>query len=279
MAVQDYFLPKSLDQALDLLVEHGPSLLVMAGGTIAMPLINDGVSMPEKVMGLRHAGLNTIRRDNGTLVIGATATLTQLGQQDYIPMLQEAVRHIGGWQIRNMGTVGGNLFAPPPAGDLAVALLALDATVTLASKKRGLRTILLQEFFTGFMTTALAPDELVTEVRVPLPRGKTGYVKYARKHANTPAIVTVATHIVTEGNKVVDARLALNAVGPHPIRAQRAEKLLVGLPLNAENISLAAKEAAAECDPSTDAIATDWYRRRMTEVFVRRVLEHLVEQE
>jgi len=268
-----------LDQALDLLVEHGPSLLVMAGGTIAMPLINDGVSMPEKVMGLRHAGLNTIRRDNGTLVIGATATLTQLGQQDYIPMLQEAVRHIGGWQIRNMGTVGGNLFAPPPAGDLAVALLALDATVTLASKKRGLRTILLQEFFTGFMTTALAPDELVTEVRVPLPRGKTGYVKYARKHANTPAIVTVATHIVTEGNKVVDARLALNAVGPHPIRAQRAEKLLVGLPLNAENISLAAKEAAAECDPSTDAIATDWYRRRMTEVFVRRVLEHLVEQE
>jgi len=279
LAVQDYFLPKSLDQALDLLVEHGPSLLVMAGGTIAMPLINDGVSMPEKVMGLRHAGLNTIRRDNGTLVIGATATLTQLGQQDYIPMLQEAVRHIGGWQIRNMGTVGGNLFAPPPAGDLAVALLALDATVTLASKKRGLRTILLQEFFTGFMTTALAPDELVTEVRVPLPRGKTGYVKYARKHANTPAIVTVATHIVTEGNKVVDARLALNAVGPHPIRAQRAEKLLVGLPLNAENISLAAKEAAAECDPSTDAIATDWYRRRMTEVFVRRVLEHLVEQE
>lgn len=279
MAIQDYFLPKSLEQALDLLAEHGPALLVMAGGTIAMPLINDGISMPERVMGLRHAGLNTVRRENGTWVVGATTTLTQLAQQVDIPMLQEAVRHIGGWQIRNMGTVGGNLFAPPPAGDLAVALLALDATVTLASKQHGQRILPLAEFFTGFMTTALAPDELVTAVHVPLPRGKTSYIKYGRKHANTPAIVTVAAHVITEGKKVVDARLALNAVGPHPIRARRAEQRLLGAPLNAATIAEAAQEAAAECEPFTDAIATDWYRRRMTEVFVRRALERIVEQE
>ncbi|MCS7259662.1 MAG: FAD binding domain-containing protein [Anaerolineae bacterium] len=276
MAVQEYFLPQSLEQALDLLAEHAPALLVMAGGTIAMPLINEGISMPEKVMGLRRAGLDTVRRENSTLVVGATTTLTQLAHQTDIPMLQEAVRHIGGWQIRNMGTVGGNLFAPPPAGDLAVALLALDATVVLASKQRGQRALPLTEFFTGFMATALAPDELVTALHIPLPRGKMSYIKYGRRHANTPAIVTVAAHVVVEAGKVVDAHLALNAVGPHPIRARRAEQVLRGAPLNAATIAEAAREAAAECEPFTDAIATDWYRRRMTEVFVRRALERIM---
>ena len=272
MAVQEYFLPKSLPQALDLLVEHGPSLLVMAGGTIAMPLINDGVSMPEKVMGLRHAGLNTVRESDGTLVLGATATLAQVAQQNVIPMLQEAAGNIGGWQIRNMGTVGGNLFAPPPAGDLAVALLALDARVKLVSKT-GQRVIPLSDFHTGFLSNDLAPDELVSELTIPLPKGKTSYVKYGRKHSNTPAIVTVAAQVVSDGNRVSDARITLNAVGPHPIRALHAERALVGSRLNEDSITAAAREAAAECEPFTDAIATAWYRRQMVSVFVRRALE------
>jgi CO/xanthine dehydrogenase FAD-binding subunit len=272
LAVQEYFLPGSLQQALDLFAEHGPSLLVMAGGTIAMPLINDGVSMPEQVMGLRHTGLNSIRSTHGILYLGATATLTQVGQQDTIPLLQEAVQHIGGWQIRNMGTVGGNLFAPPPAGDLAVALLALDASVALVSA-RGQRILPLSDFHTGFLATDLAPGELVTEIQVPLPQGRCAYVKYGRKHANTPAIVTIAAHITTAAGRVSDARIALNAVGPHPIRARRAEQVLVGARLGAAAITQAAQSAAAECEPFTDAIATDWYRRNMVDVFVRRALE------
>ena len=132
MTVRTYVLPRSLPEALDVLARHGPDLLVMAGGTVAMPLINDGISLPEAVMGLRLAGLDGLERVDGTLRIGATATLTQLLEQGVVPMLTEAARNTASWSVRNMGTVGGNLFTPPPGGDVAVALLALDASVTLA---------------------------------------------------------------------------------------------------------------------------------------------------
>ena len=136
MTVADYYLPTSVPEALGLLAEHGPELLVIAGGTVAMPLINEGISLPVRVMGLRHAGLDRIERDGDTLRIGATATLTALAGQDDVPLLAEAARRTASWSVRNMATVGGNLFTPPPGGDVAVALLALDAQVE-ADEPRG----------------------------------------------------------------------------------------------------------------------------------------------
>lgn len=274
MATRHYFLPESLDEALGLLAEHGPSLLVMAGGTLAMPLINEGISMPEKVMGLRQAKLDTIQHADGELVLGAATPLSKLQVLEAGTMLPTAARHIGGWQIRNMGTVGGNLFAPPPAGDLAVALLALDAQVKLAGQ-RGQRSLPVVDFYTGFLTTALEPDELVTEIRVPVPHGKTAYLKFGRKHANTPAIVTVAAHLTLDRKKVTDARVALNGVGPHPIRARQAEAALVGTRLDGAAMAAAGAAAAAECEPFSDAIASDWYRRQMVDVYVRRALAQI----
>lgn len=271
MTTQAYYLPQSLDEALDLLAEHGPTLLVIAGGTIAMPLINEGISLPEQVMGLRRAGLNYVNRSNGTLHIGAAATLSQMLAQPHIPLLQQAAQNVGAWAIRNMGTAGGNLFAPPPAGDFAVALLALDARVKLAGPA-GERVLPLGEFYTGFMTTALAPGELVAEIQAPIPTGHTVYVKHGRRHANTPAVVSLAAHVRLGGKKVKDARLALNAVGPHPMRAARAEQALVGSPLDEATIAAAAAAAADECQPFTDAIASEWYRRKMVDVVVRRAL-------
>lgn len=269
-----YYQPRSLDEALGLLAQHGPSLLVIAGGTLAMPLVNEGVSMPEQAMGLRRAGLDRVQRQDGHLSIGAAATLTQMAEQREIPLLAEAAHSIGGWAIRNMGTVGGNLFAPPPAGDLAAALLALDATVTLAGPK-GKRTLPLAHFHTGFMMNALQPGELVAGFDVPLPAGKTVFLRYGRKRANTPAIVSVAAQLVFDGEKVKDARIALNAVGPHPLRARKAEAALIGKTLDEATIGAAATAAAAECEPFTDAIATEWYRRRMVQVYVRRALEQV----
>lgn len=105
MTTKAYYLPQSVDEAISLLAEHGPTLLVMAGGTIAMPLINEGISLPEKVMGLRQAGLNYVNRSNGVVEIGATTTITQMLTQQEIPLLQQAAHHIAGWAIRNMGTV------------------------------------------------------------------------------------------------------------------------------------------------------------------------------
>lgn len=274
MTTKAYYQPRSLDEALGLMAQHGPSLLVMAGGTLAMPLVNEGVSMPELVMGLRRAGLDTVRRPDGHLTIGATATLTQMCEQQEIPLLAEAAHSIGGWAIRNMGTIGGNLFAPPPAGDFAAALLALDATVTLAGKG-GKRTLPLADFYTGFLMNALLPGELVAEFDVPIPAGRTAFVRYGRKQANTPAIVTVAAHLVKDGARVKNARIALNAVGPHPLRARQAEAVLIGRKLDEQTIGKAAAAATAECEPFTDAIATEWYRRRMVAVYVRRALEQV----
>jgi CO/xanthine dehydrogenase FAD-binding subunit len=275
VTVRTYLLPRSLPEALDLLQAHGPDLVVMAGGTVAMPLINEGISLPEAVMGLRLAGLDRLERTGETLRIGATATLTQLLNQDAVPMLREAARNTASWSVRNMGTVGGNLFTPPPGGDVAVALLALDANLTLASPRGG-RTLELADFLAGFMSNELAADELLVEIGVPIRSAPTAYLKLGRKHANTPAVVTVAVRLVWHDHRVADARIALGAVGPHPIRARQAEALLVGTSLDADAIAAAAAAAAAECDPFTDGIATEWYRRRMVGVFVGRALQQLV---
>ncbi len=182
MTVAVYHQPGSLPEALALLERDGPSLLVMAGGTVAMPLINEGLSLPEAVMGLRRAGLDRMERVGDELRIGATVTLTQLLDQTHIPMLSEAARNTGSWSIRNMGTVGGNLFTPPPGGDVAVALLALDARATLAST-RGERSVPLAEFHTGFLTSQLADDELLVRLDVPMPGAAAAFVKFGRRHA------------------------------------------------------------------------------------------------
>lgn len=274
MTVRSYVLPRSLPEALGVLEQHGPELLVMAGGTVAMPLINEGISLPEAVMGLRRAGLDRVERADGVLRIGATTTLTTLLGRSDVPMLREAAASTASWSIRNMGTVGGNLFTPPPGGDIAVALLALDATVTLAGP-RGERVLPLADFFTGFLATDLAVDELLVALRVPIPSGPTAYLKFGRKHANTPAVVTVAARVTWAEGLVADARIALGAVGPHPARARGAEQLLVGTSLGPDAIAAASAAAVEGCEPFTDGIATEWYRRRMVGLFVGRALEQL----
>lgn len=271
MTTKAYNLPESLDEALGMLAQYGSNLLVMAGGTLAMPLITKGVSQPERVMGLRRAGLSYVRETGGSVAIGAATPLTQVVNYKGLPLLPQAAHNIGGWAIRNMGTVGGNLFAPPPAGDLVVALLALDASVKLANARRQ-RVVPLAGFFFGFMANVLEPDELVVEVQVPRPQGDTALLKLGRLHTDTPTVVGVATRIVWEGRKVKEARVALNGVGPYPMRARKAEAMLVGTALDEAAIAAAAAAAAGECEPFSDPIASEWYRRKMTGVIVSRAL-------
>jgi len=277
VTIKEYFLPQSLDEALDLLNENGDALMLMAGGTLAMPLINEGVSMPEMVLGLRQAGLDTLSQSNEIFKIGSMTTYSQLlAFEPGIPLLKEAALNIGGWAIRNMGTVGGNLFAPPPSGDFAVALLALDAKLKLASSG-GIRTLPLSEFFTGFMTNALNPGEIITEFEVPVPKGKTAYLKFGRKQGNTPAVVSIAVYIEFSGRIVSDAKIALNAVGPHPFRATDSEAELIGKELNQDSITAAAGAAENACSPFSDPIASEWYRRKMVAVQLRRALTQIAD--
>jgi CO/xanthine dehydrogenase FAD-binding subunit len=270
-----YLLPETLEEVTKLLDEYGPEILVMAGGTLAMPLINEGVSTPEIVLGLKRAKLNYLRKSNGIFVVGATTSLTQMTEQSDIPVLREAANAVGGWAIRNMGTIGGNLFAPPPGGDFAVALLALDAELKFVGKN-GARVMPLDEFYTGFLTNRMVPGEILSEVILPIPKGSSAFIKYGRRHTNTPSIVAVAINIVFEGDMVEEARVALNAVGPHPFRAKRVEAYLQGKALKEEVALEAAELATTEIEPFTDPIASEWYRRKMVPVIVKRALERLI---
>jgi CO/xanthine dehydrogenase FAD-binding subunit len=270
----DFFIPRSIDEAVELLGQHGANLVVMGGGTIVMGTINDGLLFPAKAMSLARAGIDGVRQADGAIEIGAATTITQLTQLDRLPILAQAAGMFGAPAVRNMATVGGNLFAAPPAGDIAVPLLALDTLVELAGP-HGRRTLPLDQFFTGLGQTARAADELVVAVRVPQTGGQTAYLRYGRRQANTPAVVAVAARVVIdEAGMVTDARIALGAAGPHPLRARQAEAALLGQPLDDTNIAAAAAAAQAECDPPTDALATEWYRRRMVGVYVRRALEN-----
>ena len=208
------------------------------------------------------------------LRIGATTTLTRLVEQDDVPLLRLAASRTASWSIRNMATVGGNLFTPPPGGDVATALLALDARVVVTGPA-GPRILPLADLWTGFLTTCLAADELVTSIVVPLDAGRTAFVKFGRKAANTPSVVTVAVHATMDGDTVTAARIALGAAGPHPMRMTRAETAITGTRLDEAAITAAAAAATEDCDPITDAVASDWYRRRMVGVFVRRALSEL----
>lgn len=272
MPIEKFFAPETLDGALDVLNEYGSDALILAGGTMVMPLINEALTSPRVVLSLQRAGLNNVRA-NGQFEIGAMTSLTRVSEMNELPLLANATRDIGSWAIRNMATLAGNLFVPPPAGDAAVALLALDAQL-VAQSKNGERTIALEQFYNGLMQNALTPNELVTRIIVPKPRGKTAWLKYARREKNAPSVVSVATRVVTDPEGVVtEARIALGGANDFPMRAKKAEAELVGRGLNAESIMDAANAAINEAKPFSDALASEWYRKKMVGVYVQRVLE------
>jgi carbon-monoxide dehydrogenase medium subunit len=235
--IKEYLLPDSAETA----VAELRDAVVMGGGTTVMPAVHAGALAAERVVGLARAGLNTVQREGGRTVLGAMVPLAAVAELDGVPALAGAAAAVGGPALRNMATVGGNLLAGAPYGDVGVALLALGAEVRLSG-----RTIPLEELWTSLkpaeeIITAVAFDDAPDSV----------YLRSARRAANSPAVVCVA---------VAGGRVALGGVAPHPVRSPGGE---AGDPA----------AAAAEVDPPSDAIASAWYRRRMTELFVRRALE------
>lgn len=275
MTTTDFFVPRSIAEAVQLRREHGSELVVMGGGTIVMQLVNDGVLFPRLAMSLRHAGLDGVRNANGHVEIGATTTAAALTRLDALPALAQAAGALGGPALRNMATIGGNLFARPPYGDLAVALLALDAQVGLRGSE-GPRTIPLEEFFTGTVGGVAMDRELITALHVPRPPGRSIYLKLGRRQANTPSVVAVAIHLLIDGHTCSEACVALGSTGPRPLRARQAEAALTGRQLDQQSIAAASEAAMDDCEPFTDALASAWYRRKMVGVYVRRALESLM---
>ena len=242
--ITQYLLPTSADDAAEQLAA-GAALI--AGGTTVMPRVLAGGFDAERVVGLARAGLGGISSEGGRTTLGACATIAAVAAHEGTPALAAAARAIGGPALRNMATVGGNLVVGAPYGDLGVVLLALDAVVDL-----GDRTVAIDDFWSEFR-----PGVDIVRSAEFNDDPAAVYVRWARRAANSPAVVSVA---------VAGGRVAVGGVGEHPVRSAGAEAHL-------SDPGAAGEAAAAEVDPPTDGIASSWYRKRMTAVFVRRALE------
>jgi CO/xanthine dehydrogenase FAD-binding subunit len=245
-------LPSSAAEAADLLRDGG---WLIGGGTVVMPKVNTGAVPVADLISLRNAGLAGIRCDGDTVSIGAATTLATVGAHTQLGFLHPVIRSIASPSVRNLATVGGNLLVPQPHGDLAVALLALDARVDVVSAD-GERTIPIGE--------PVRRQEIITKVHFGLPQGTWRYHKAMRRKHNSASIVTVAA--VLDGE---NTRIALGGVAPRPIRAHAAERILKD---NPDAVAEAAEAAREGIEPFDDAYASAWYRTRVLPVHVRRAL-------
>ncbi len=283
MAVEKFafYSPSSLPEVWDLLEYHGEGAKLIAGGTDLMVQMKNKLICPRVLINLWPLKeLKGIERRNGELRVGALVTHASLAHspllQENWMLLAEAANKVGSPQIRNVGTVGGNLVNASPAADTAPALLALEGKVVLASK-RGERKISLDSFLLGPGMTVLEKDEVLKEILIPIPpAGATGtFIKLGRRKSLDLAVVSVAVllHLDPLTKCCNWVRIALGAVAPTAIRAKETEKFLCGKILHEETIREAGAKAQEECHPISDIRASARYRREMVKVMVERALK------
>ena len=280
-AAFDYRAPTSLDEALSLLKERGDEAKVMAGGQSLIPLLKLRFARPEVVVDIGHVpNLNGIRRDDGHLVIGALARHVDIERSADVaaaaPMLAEAAHWIADPLVRNRGTLVGSVCHADPAGDWGSVLLAMKADV-VARSAGGERVIHAADFFKGPFETEIKPEEVATEVRVPVGKGRGGgaYLKLERKVGDF-ATVAVAVHVHLAGDKIETAGIGLTAVGPNNVKATEAERFLAGKQPTDEVIAEAARMAAGAAEPKDDIRGSAAYKKDVVRVFVQRGLKTAV---
>jgi carbon-monoxide dehydrogenase medium subunit len=188
--------------------------------------------------------------------------------------VQQALANVGHPTIRNRGTVGGSLAHADPAAELPAVCIALDATL-VARSATAERTIAAEDFYLGFMTTSLAPDELLVEVRIPAPAGTLGtaFLEIARRHGDFALVGVAAALALDDDGVITDARLVFTGVGFQPVRAHEAEASLRGKPAGTDAFAAAAEAVSGELQPRTDSHASGDYRRRVASVLARRALQ------
>ena len=273
-----YERPSEVDEAVALLAEHGGEAKVLAGGQSLMPLMNMRLARPAVLVDItRIASLDSIEVDDGHLVVGAAARARDAelspAVRERCPMLAESLRWVGHVEIRNRGTVCGSLAHADPVAELPLVAVTLDAEL-VARSARGERTIAASDFFVSYLTTALAEDELLTSVRLPVRRSGVGlgFVEFARRHGDY-ALVAVAALLEGGPDGVCTrARLMLGGVDATPLRARVAERALVGQCLDGESFAAAAREVVQVLNPESDVQASGEYRRKLAGVLVERAL-------
>jgi carbon-monoxide dehydrogenase medium subunit len=271
-----YATPTTLDEAIRLLAENAEAEpRVLAGGQSLIPLMNFRLAKPGYLIDLRKvAGLSGIRRDGNVLVVGAMTRLAELERSPEVamaaPLLAEAVGYVAHTPIRNSGTIGGSLAHADPAAELPAVALALGAEL-IATGPAGTRSIPAADFLQGPFTTALEPDEILTEIRLPTWDGGHAFTEYARIHG-TFAIVAAAALVALDGDRIARAALALTGVAPTAIRAAAAEQVLAGGAGDDSTIAAAADAAVEGLTPAGDLHASPATRLALARAYARRAI-------
>ena len=242
----------------------------LGGGTLVMRDVNEGDVSFSTLVRTSDRALTRLEASGPRLVIGAGVTYAALLAERDFAFLHPVARSIGGPAVRNMGTIGGNLFAPAPFGDFTTALLALDATVLLHGGYSACETGI-EEFLASRERNLNA---LVLAVSLPRPANAEAfrYRKVARVKPKGAAVLTIAAHLPLSGGRVSGARIAFGSMGATPLRAKSAERALEGRALDASTIAAAASGALEGLSPVDDALASAWYRREVAGVHLRRLL-------
>lgn len=287
----EYLAPATLEEALASLAEHGYEAKVLAGGQSLIPVMNFRLAQPAVLIDLnRLPGMDSISaRPDGGLAFGALARHRQVERSALVaeraPLLHEAIPFVAHPQIRNRGTFGGSLAHADPAAELPAVALALDARVRLRRRSDastpGDRWVEARDFFTGLFSTALEPEEILTEIEIPPPPPRTGFCfqEVARRLGDYAQVGLAARVTLGEDGLCRDARLVFLSVGPGPLEAREAARLLLGTDLSPAACEAAAEKAASdEIVPRGDVHATPEFKRHLARVLTRRCLRIAAER-
>lgn len=279
-----YESPGTLAEAISLLQKYGDEAKILSGGHSLIPMMKLRFATPEYLIDINGIpGLSYIKEEGGMVKIGALTREAEIEHSDilkkHFPIFGDVTKLIADPQVRNRGTIGGNLAHGDAANDHPAAMLALNATV-VATGPNGTRAIPIDEFFFGFYMTALQPDEILTEIQIPIPPAGTGsaYHKLERKVGDY-ATAGVAVQLTIDKTGVCSAvGIGLTNVNATPMRAERSEKALLGKPVTSASIDEAAQYASEDCNPSSDLRGSEEYKRAMVGVLLKRMVHTAAER-
>jgi aerobic carbon-monoxide dehydrogenase medium subunit len=280
----EYASPTSVEDAVALIGEYGEKAKFLAGGQSLIPIMKLRLASPQVVVDLnRVRDLSGIREEGDAVVIGSMTRHREVEHsrllRDPFPLLSEAAALLADPLVRNRGTVGGSLAHADPASDWGTTLLALGAELTVRGPK-GNHTIPIDAFFKDSFTTALAPNELLTQIRLAKPGAHSGsaYTKLKRKTGDFATVAVAAVLTLDAGSVARHVRIAPGGVGPTPLRASRAERALEGKPADSGALAQAAHAASEDARPTEDLRGSIEYKRAMVEVYAHRALVRAVER-
>lgn len=278
----EYLDPGTLDEALGLLKSHGDEAKVLAGGQSLVPLLNFRLARPQYLVDLNGiASLAYIRPWGGGLAMGAMTRQRAVERSALVkercPLLDQAIGLIGHFQIRNRGTIGGTLAHADPAAEVPAVMTALGGELVVRSAT-GERVMRPEEFFVSYLTTALAPSELLVEVRLPAPAPRAGhaFLEISRRHGDFAMVGVAAAVTLDDAGVCTGAAVALAGVGPVPVRVDAAERVLVGARPDSGGFEEAARVVSASLRPDADLHASAEYRKHVGGVLTSRALSRAV---